>query len=317
MDPGGIGNIADILGSMAMTLNLRGIYPPIATPFDSDGELLIGRFKENLDRWAEYRLAGLTVLGSNGESPYLSDHEKLLLVREARPYIRGGRTMIVGSGRESTRLCIEFIRKVADLGADLALVGTPCYFKARMTDESLYAHFRGVADHSPIPILIYNVPQFTGVNTSASLIERLSDHQNIAGMKDSSANLPLQAEIRRRTPDRFQLLVGSAPTLLASMIQGACGGIVAIAGALPAETVELYETFGSGDWKRAAELQERLSPPAAAVTTIFGVPGLKTAMDLLGFYGGAPRLPLLPLNEKHRADVGSIFRDAGFLKQYA
>ena len=297
-----------------MIKDLNGIFPPIATPFDSDGELLIGRFKENLDRWGEYRLAGLTVLGSNGESPYISDQEKLLLVREARSHIRGGKTMIVGSGRESTRLCIEFIRKVADLGADLALVGTPCYFKARMTDEALYAHFSGVADNSPIPILVYNVPQFTGVNTSASLIERLSDHENIAGMKDSSGNLPLQAEIRRRTPKRFRLLVGSAPTLMASMIQGACGGIVAIAGALPAESVELYETFSAGDWKRAAELQERLSPPASAVTTTYGVPGLKAAMDLAGFYGGAPRLPLSPLSAQQRADVASIFRDAGFLQ---
>jgi len=297
-----------------MAKSLSGIFPPVATPFDSDGELLIDRFKENLDRWAKYRLAGLAVLGSNGESPYVSDAEKLLLVREARSRIASDKTMIVGSGRESTRLCIEFIRKVADLGADFALVGTPCYFKTRMTDESLYAHFRTIADNSPIPLLIYNVPQFTGVSTSAPLIERLSDHDNIAGMKDSSANLPLQAEIRRRTPKRFRILVGSAPTLLASLIQGACGGIVAIAGALPAETVELYETFGSGDWKRSAELQTRLSPPAAAVTTTYGVPGLKAAMDLLGFFGGAPRLPLLPLNEKQRAEIGAIFREAGFLR---
>jgi 4-hydroxy-2-oxoglutarate aldolase len=297
-----------------MAKNLSGIFPPVATPFDSDGGLLIGRFKENLDRWAEYRLAGLTVLGSNGESPYLSDEEKLLLVREARARVSNDKTLIVGSGRESTRLCIEFIRKIADLGADCALVGTPCYFKARMTDDSLYAHFRTVADHSPIPILIYNVPQFTGVSTSASLIERLSAHEDVAGMKESSANLPLQAEVRRRTPKRFQILVGSAPTLLASLIQGACGGIVAIAGALPAQTAALYEAFAAGDWKHSAELQDRLSPPAAAVTTIYGVPGLKVAMDLVGFFGGAPRLPLLPLDEKQRAAVAAIFREAGVLQ---
>jgi 4-hydroxy-2-oxoglutarate aldolase len=297
-----------------MTKNLNGIFPPVASPFDPAGDLLIDRFKENLDRWMEYRLAGLTVLGSNGESPYLSDQEKLLLVREARSHIPGSRTLIVGSGRESTRLCVDFVQKVADLGADFALIGTPCYFKSRMTDDSLYAHFLTVADRSPIPILIYNVPQFTGVSTSASLIQKLSAHENIAGIKESSANLPLQAEIRRRTPRRFQILVGSAPTLLASLIQGACGGIVAIAGALPGATVELYETFAAGDWKRSAVLQERLSPPAAAVTTLYGVPGLKAAMDLLGLFGGAPRLPLLPLDEKQREAVGSIFREAGFLQ---
>ncbi len=297
-----------------MTKNLNGIFPPIATPFDSRGELLIDRFRENLDKWSTYALAGLAVLGSNGESPYLSDQEKLLLVREARGKVERSKTLVVGAGRESTRLCIEFIRKIADLGADYALVGTPCYFKAKMTDESLFAHFWAVADGSPIPILIYNVPQFTGVNTSAALIEKLSAHQQIAGMKDSSGSLPLQAEILRRTPDRFKLLVGSAPTLLPSLIQGACGGIVAVAGALPAQTVELYNAFAGGDWKRAAKIQERLTPPAAVVTTTFGIPGLKAAMDLMGFYGGLPRLPLLPLDEKHRAAVASVLQEAGVLE---
>ncbi len=293
--------------------NLRGIFPPVASPFDSNGELLIERFRDNLGRWSQYRLAGLTVLGSNGESPYLSDQEKLLLVREARLLVSAEKALIVGAGRESTRLCIEFIRKIADLGADYALVGTPCYFKARMTDDVLFAHFSNVADEAPIPVLIYNVPQFTGVNTSPSLIEKLSAHPNIAGMKDSSGNLPMQSEIRRRTPDDFKLLVGSAPTLLASLIQGACGGIVAIAGPLPAQTVDLFEAFEAGDWKSAARLQERLSPPAAAVTTTFGVPGLKVAMDLTGFYGGMPRLPLLPLDPKQRTVLASVFQEAGVL----
>jgi len=297
-----------------MKKNLSGIFPPIATAFDSDGEVLIGKFNENLAAWSRFRLAGMTVLGSNGESPYLTDQEKLLLVREARGRIAADRTMIVGAGRESTRLCVEFIQRIADLGADYALVGTPCYFKARMTDDVLFAHFSMVADKSPIPILIYNVPQFTGVNTGAALIGKLSRHENIAGMKDSSGNLPLQAEIRLNTPERFRILVGSAPTLLASLIQGACGGIVAIAGALPGLTVNLYEAFVSGDWKLAAEQQRRLSPPAAAVTTTFGVPGLKAAMDLMGFFGGAPRLPLLPLDQQQRASVAAVFQAAGVLE---
>lgn len=300
-----------------MIKNLHGIFPPVATPFDSRGELLIEKFKDNLDRWSRHRLAGLTVLGSNGESPYLSDQEKLLLVREARARVEPGKTLIVGAGRESTRLCVDFIRKIADLGADFALVGTPCYFKARMTDDALFAHFSAIADESPVPVLVYNVPQFTGVNTSPLLIEKLSAHDRIAGMKDSSGNLPMQAEIRRRTPERFKLLVGSAPTLFASLIQGACGGIVAIAGPLPSLTVELYEAFAAGDWKGAARLQERLSPPAAAVTTTFGVPGLKTAMDLMGFYGGIPRLPLLPLDQNQRAAVVSVFQEAGVLEVQA
>src|SRR5687768_12212688 len=269
-----------------MNKQLAGIYPPITTPFDSDGDLLLDRFRENLRHWAEFDLAGLTVLGSNGEAPYLSAEEGLQLVREARPLIQ--KTLIVGVGRESTRLTAQFIRKIADLGADYALVGTPCYFKSAMTDEALFAHFWTVADDAPIPILVYNVPQFTGVNTSATLMEKLSTHENILGIKESSANIALQGEIRRRTPDRFRILVGSAPTLLPSLIQGADGGVVAIACPLPGMTVDIYNAFRAGDWKKAAALQSLLSPPAAAVTTQFGVPGLKVAMDLMGFFGGEP-----------------------------
>ena len=294
-----------------MNKQLAGIYPPITTPFDSDGELLLDRFRENLRHWAEFDLAGLTVLGSNGEAPYLSADEGLQLVREARPLIQ--KTMIVGVGRESTRLTSEFIRKIADLGADYALVGTPCYFKPAMTDEALFAHFWTVADDAPIPILVYNVPQFTGVNTSATLMEKLSTHENILGIKESSANIALQGEIRRRTPDRFRILVGSAPTLLPSLIQGADGGVVAIACPLPGMTVDVYKAFRAGDWKKAAALQSLLSPPAAAVTTQFGVPGLKVAMDLMGFFGGEPRLPLIRLNESQRKTVKAIFQAAGAL----
>jgi 4-hydroxy-2-oxoglutarate aldolase len=293
--------------------NLCGILPPITTPFGRDGELLVERFRENLERWAGFGLSGLTVLGSNGESPYLSDEEKLVLVRESRARVDSTRTLIAGAGRESTRLCLAFIRKIADLGADYALVGTPCYFKARMTDDALFAHYWTIADESPVPILVYNVPQFTGVGTSASLVRRLAAHENIAGLKESSANLALQGEICRSVRKDFRLLVGSAPTLLASLIQGACGGIVAIGCALPELTIQVYEAFRAGRWQEASALQERLSPPAAAVTTGFGVPGLKAAMDLTGFFGGEPRLPLLPLTASQRAELTAVFQAAGVL----
>jgi len=297
-----------------MSIQLSGIFPPITTPFDADGALLVDRFRDNLRRWAEFDLAGLTVLGSNGESVYLSEDEKLLLVKEARPLIGARKTLMVGAGMESTRLTLAFIRRVADLGADLALVGTPCYFKGAMTDDALFAHFWSVADEAPIPVLVYNVPQFTGVNTSASLVERLATHENIVGMKESSANLPLQAEIRRKTPERFKILVGSAPTLFPSLVQGASGGVVAIACALPRQTVDVYQAFMQGDWKSAAGLQVKLTPPAAAVTTGFGIAGLKAAMDLMGFYGGPPRLPLLPLDESKRETLRSVFAKAGLLE---
>lgn len=296
-----------------MNKNLCGIFPPVTTPFNSDGELLIERFNENLARWAAAPLAGLTVLGSNGEAHYLSDQEALQVVREARNSVVASKTMIVGAGKESTRLTLEFVRKVADLGADYALIGIPSYYRARMVDDALFAHYWSIADESPIPVLIYNAPQFTGISASAALIERLSAHENIAGMKESGGNLPLQAEVRRRAPERFQILVGSAPTLFPSLVQGACGGIVAIACALPAFTCEIYEAYRAGNWKGSAELQKRLTPPAEAVTAIFGVPGLKYAMTLMGFYGGEARLPLLPLKDDQRAKLKSILQAAGVL----
>ncbi len=296
-----------------MSKNLCGIFPPVTTPFDSDGELLIDRFKENLSRWAEAPLAGLTVLGSNGEAHFLSDLEALQVVREARKSVVPARTMIVGAGKESTRLTLDFIRQIADLGADYALIGIPHYYRARMVDDALFAHYWSIADESPIPILIYNAPQFTGISASAALIERLSAHENIAGMKESSGNLPLQAEVRRRVPERFQTLVGSAPTLFPSLVQGACGGIVAIACALPELTCELYEEYRVGSWTGAAETQKRLTPPAEAVTAVFGIPGLKYAMTLMGYFGGEARLPLLPLKEEQRVKLKAVFRNAGVL----
>jgi 4-hydroxy-2-oxoglutarate aldolase len=296
-----------------MGKNLNGIFPPVTTPFDEEGRLLADRLRDNLDRWSQTGLAGFTVLGSNGECAYLSDGEMIEVAKAARSKIPAAKTMIVGAGRESTRLCIDFIKKIADLGGDYALVGTPCYYKPKMSDEILFRHFVTVADHSPIPILVYNVPQFTGVSTGAALILRLSSHENVAGIKDSSANLQLQSEIRRGAPARFRILVGSAPTLLASFMYGACGGIVAIACALPEWTVELHEALQAGDWKRCAQLQLRLSPPAAAVTTTYGVPGLKAALTMMGYFGGYPRLPLQPLNDMQMEDLTATFRAAGAL----
>ncbi len=292
-----------------MTHKLSGIFPPIATPFNSDGELMIDWFNENIERLGKTGTAGFLVAGSQGESAYLSDEEKAHLIKGARARIPAERTLIVGAGKESTHLCVRFIRKVADLGADMVLIGTPSYFKAKMNDDALFAHFWSVADESPIPVIIYNVPQYTGLSMGASLIEKLSSHENIAGMKESSANIALQAEVRRRTPERFKIVVGSAPTMLSSFIVGACGAVVAIANVLPMQCVEIYQTFVSGDWKKAAALQDRIFRAAAAVTTEFGVPGLKFAMELVGLRGGNARLPLLPLDERQKAALASIFKD--------
>src|SRR5262245_26244179 len=235
-----------------MSRDLHGILPPITTPFDSDGEILFDHFRDNVRAWVESGVSGIVVAGSNGESPYLTDDEKIELLREARPLVPASKTLVLGVAKESTRAAVALARRAADPGPDFLLIGTPGYFKPRMTEDVLYGHFTSIADASTIPILLYNVPQFTGVDLPLRVIERLAGHENIAGIKESSGNLPLQAEIRRRTPDRFRLVVGSAVTLFPSLVQGAVGGVVAIACALPAMTVELYDKFCSGAWTEAA-----------------------------------------------------------------
>jgi 4-hydroxy-2-oxoglutarate aldolase len=297
-----------------MTENLTGVFSPITTPFDQEGKVLVDKCGENIDKWNNSPIAGLLVLGSSGESHFLADDERLALVTRARARISKDKTLIVGAGRESTYLCVDFVRRIADIGADYALVGTPCYYKPKMDDNALFAHFWSLADASPIPILIYNIPQYTGVNTCPALMEKLSAHENIVGMKDSSGSLVLQAEILRRTPENFQILTGSAPTFLPSLIQGAVGGIVAVACVLPDLTVQIFEAFRAGDWKRAAGVQEQISAPATAVTSTFGISGLKAAMDMMGYFGGEPRLPLLPLDDKQRVALSSIFQAAGITK---
>jgi len=295
-----------------MRADLSGVFPPITTPFNIQGKVLVDNFGDNIDKWNNKPLSGLLVLGSSGESHFLSDDERLALVRKARAKIAKSRILIVGAGRKSTRLCVEFVQKIADLGADYALVGTPCYYKPKMDDNALFAHFWSLADDSPIPILVYNIPQYTGVNTCPALMEKLAAHENIIGLKDSSGSLVLQAEIQRRTPPDFRILTGSAQTFLPGLIQGAAGGIISAACVLPDLMVEIYEAYRAGEWKSAAEVQERISPPATAVTSTFGIPGLKVAMDMMGYFGGEPRLPLLPLDAKQRETLGAIFSAAGF-----
>jgi 4-hydroxy-2-oxoglutarate aldolase len=292
-------------------LDLAGIFPPIPTPFGADGEIFFDRLRGNLDRWNQEPMAGVVVGGSNGEFPLLSVDERVAVVGHVRQWIAPGRLLIAGSGMQSTAATVSLSQAMAEAGADGVIVVTPGYYKGRMTPAALMAHFTAVADRSPVPIVIYNVPANTGVDLPAEVAIELSHHPNVAGIKDSSADTVKLARIAAESDSGFQVLAGSAGFLLAALAVGAVGAVAALANIACTELADLLARFSSGDLAGARNVQARLVDANAAVTSRYGVPGLKCAMDLTGRYGGPPRPPLLPLGDAERAHVRGSLEKAG------
>lgn len=285
---------------------MRGIIPPLVTPFRVDGVLDLAAFEANLEAYAAWDLAGYLVLGSNGEAATLEEHEKLALLTAARR-LSSGRILLAGTGQESTRATVAFTRKAADLGADAALVLTPHYYKPQMTVEALRRHYEAVADASPIPVLLYTVPAFTGLPCPPTLPALLAGHPRITGMKESSGDLGLLGRVLASVPASFQVACGSAPVLYPALCLGAVAGIVAVACCAPRPVAALYRAFCAGDHARARALQAAITPLATAVTASHGVAGLKAAMDAAGLRGGSVRAPLLPAPPALRAELEPLF----------
>ena len=289
-------------------LNLSGVFPPLTTPFAADGSVDLKALAANIQKYNQSKLAGYVVVGSTGESVYLREAEKLQVFETARAAAAPGKILIAGTGCESTAETLELTRRAAGLGYGAALVRTPAYFKSQMTEAALERHYRAVADASPIPVLVYSVPQFTGLAVSAALVVRLAAHSNIVGVKESSGDVRLIEEIARQVPPEFTVLVGSASAFYAALVAGARGAVLAVACVLPEMCVELYEAWRRGEPARAQAVQQRLLEPTAAVTTRFGIAGLKFALELRGYAGGPARPPLLPLDAAARAEITRIFR---------
>jgi 4-hydroxy-2-oxoglutarate aldolase len=281
----------------------------MVTPFDETGAILYDAFERNVGKYVEAGIEGYLVLGSNGESVYLEHSEKLRLIEAARKRIPSSMTLLAGTGVESTQGTITLTKEAADRGADAVLVKNPFYFKSQMTFDVYMAHYTAVADASPIPVIIYNVPVFTGVPLQSNLVVELAKHPNILGLKDSSGDVKLISEVVWNTnQSKFGVLAGSAPTLFPAMMSGARGGIIAIACAAPKAMLALYRAFAAGDYKKASEIQRIIAPAAGAVTNKHGIAGLKCAMELEGFEPGQPRRPLLPASSGQREDLAQIFR---------
>ncbi len=289
-----------------------GILTPIVTPFQGDA-LDERAMKANVSRWAQTSLSGLVVLGSNGEAPQLEDDEADRAVAAVREVLPRGKWLIAGTGRESTAATIAATARAAALGVDAVLVRTPSFFKAQMTSEVFVRHYTAVADSSPVPVLLYNVSMFTGVNLGADAVERLSAHPNIVGMKESGGDIGLIAEFVARTPDDFTVLAGSATTLVHALAAGCDGAILALAAILPDECLALADLVSSGRLAEARALQRRVMPLARSVGTTYGVAGLKAALDLLGYAGGLPRPPLVPASPEAVAIIRSHLAMLGLL----
>jgi 4-hydroxy-2-oxoglutarate aldolase len=271
-----------------------GIYTPIVTPFRSDDAIDEEALRRNVQRWMKTPLTGLVVLGSNGEAAQLDDVEADRVVEIVREHVPAERPLIAGTGRESTKATIAATARAAAAGVDAVLVRTPAFFKAQMSADLFVRHYSDVADASPVPVLLYNVTMFTGVTLHVEAVERLAGHPNIVGMKESGSDISYISELVSRTPDDFTVLAGSATTFFHAVCAGCDGAILALAALLPEACVRLQALVKQQRLEEALALQHWVTPLARSVGSTYGVPGLKAALDLIGYNGGVPRPPLHP-----------------------
>jgi 4-hydroxy-2-oxoglutarate aldolase len=288
---------------------LNGIFPPIATPFIND-EISLEKLAFNISKWNEFDLSGYLTMGSNGESAFLTFDEKVKLVSAVKEYAKPGKTIIAGTGSDSIKETIKLTNECAIAGADYGLVLTPSFYKSKMTSEALLNYFRLVADSINIPILIYNVPRFTGINISIHVVAELANHQNIVGIKNTSENIAEISSFVSNTPDDFSVLVGTASVIYPGICAGASGSICALANILPHKCIDLYELSNSGRHSDARELQSKLIEPNSLVTAVYGVSGLKAALDMVGYFGGIPRKPLQPIKPMEVKNLKSVLLKA-------
>ena len=277
-------------------MEFSGIFPALTTPFTAEGSVDAAGLQQNFSRYNQTGIAGYVVIGSTGESVMLSRSETETILTAAQNAADSGKLMIAGTGAESTAETIRRTKFAADLGYDAALVKTPFYYKPAYKPEVLMRHYQAVADASPIPVLLYSVPIFTGVTLESSLVLELAGHPNIVGIKDSSGDIRRLGEIVAGPRTDFQVLTGSAAIVYPALTIGVRGGVLALASALPEKCVALYELAQRGEHERARELHLKLVEASRLIVSENGIAGVKYVMDLRGYVGGVPRLPIAPLH---------------------
>jgi 4-hydroxy-2-oxoglutarate aldolase len=292
-------------------LQFKGVLPPMITPFKENGDVDYDAYSYNIDKWNGTKLAGYLTLGSNSETPFLTEDEKIELIKLTVSGAAKDKHVMVGTGLDSIKDTIKLTNKAAALGAQSALILTPSFYKSAMNSSAaLIDYFTQVADNVDIPVLIYNVPKFTNVNIAADAVAKLSQHPNIIGMKDSSGNVPQLATFVRVSADDFNVMVGTAGAWYPALALGVKGGVHALANCCPNECAEVQELFDAGNWEAARDLYQRVFPVNAAVTGTYGIAGLKYGCELMGYKGGFVRSPLQQLKDSQKEELKKIYETA-------
>jgi len=291
-------------------MKIQGIFPPVTTPFDHAGNIYATKVQHNVEKWNRTGLAGYVVMGSTGESVMLTSDEKIGMWELVAKHAAPGKMLIAGTGMESVRETVCLTNRAAEMGYMAAMVRTPHYYKNLVNRaDAQVLYYRAVADQSKIPLIIYNWPQATSVDIPVEAVVAISEHPNVIAIKESSGSMEKVMQMLREVKHGFQVLVGSAPTLWPSLLMGACGAILAYANAAPYSVIAIWEAYRTREEAAGLDWQNRIGRAAALVTTKYGIPGLKYAMDLNGYYGGPPRLPLCVPTEPAKREIEEAFKD--------
>jgi len=292
---------------------IKGVIPPMLTPFKANGDVDYDKHIRNMESWNKNKLAGYLVLGSNSETAYMNEAEKIKLIKLTVKHAKKGRFILAGTGVESARETIALTNKAADLGVDAALILTPSYYHSRMNEEAQIRFFTEVADRTRIPVMIYNVTAFTHINVTVNTVRVLSKHPNILGMKDSTGNVPQLTSFLSVIDKGFNLMTGTLSAWYPALTLGVKAGIFAVANCAPNECSAIQAAFDKGDHDAARKLYFMIFPVNNAVTAAYGIAGLKYAADLTGYQGGHVRSPLLPLKEEEKIKIKEILQTAQLL----
>ena len=293
-----------------MTINLSGLLLPITTPFTPNEDIDVTGLKANLNRWNATAISGYVVLGSTGERVNLDEREYLQVIETARASIPETLTFIVGAGQQSTRGTIAEIKRAAEKGAEAVLVITPHYYRPAITQQVLIEHYTAVADAVSIPVILYSMPDLTGIKIEPETAARLSEHENIIGLKDSANDVAKMRKTVQLCAEGFAVTIGNGTVFCEALQAGAIGGILAVGCAVPELCLEIYGAVKAGETDLAAQLQQKLTPLARAVTRTYGIGGLKAALEMVGYAGGGVRAPLQPATEEARAEIEQLLRHA-------
>ena len=293
-----------------MPINLSGLLLPTTTPFTANEEVDFDGLRSNLNNWNRAGVTGYVLLGSTGERVNLDEREYNQVIEAARQAVPETMTFIVGAGQQSTRGTILEIERAAQVGAEAVLVITPHYYRSAITQQALIEHYTALADGARIPIILYSMPDLTGIKIDRETAARLSEHQNIIGMKDSSNDVAKFVETVAMVGKHFAMMIGNGTVFHEALQAGTRGGILAVGCVVPELCLEIYRAVQTSDFDRAATLQEKLTPLARAVTKSYGIGGLKAALEMAGYAGGAVRAPLRRPSEEACTEIKELLRSA-------